>query len=47
MYDVTVLNHNSIFIEQMKTAAVAQWVRTLALQAEGWVFNPSRDKPKS
>ena len=47
MYDVTVLNHNSIFIKQMKTAAVAQWVRALAPQAEGWVFNPSRDKPKS
>ena len=29
------------------TAAVAQWVRAFAPQAEGWVLNPSRDRPKS
>ena len=28
-------------------AAVAQWVKVFAPQAEGWVFEPDRDRPKS
>ena len=31
----------------MTAAAMAQWVSALAPQAEGWVFNPSRNRPKS
>ena len=35
------------FFKEWEAAAVAQWVRALALQAEDWCSNPSRDRPKS
>ena len=38
---VATATHNVI------AAAVAQWVRAIALQAEGWCSNPSRDRPSS
>ena len=35
-----------MYITLYLAAVVAQWVRAFA-QAEGWVFDPSRDRPKS
>ena len=41
-------HHRSVYtIQILPAAAVAQWVRALAPQAEGRSSNPGRDRPKS
>ena len=56
IYDVkgqkTVLKTNGVIGSTLKkmasdktAAAVAQWVRAFAPQAEGWVFESRRDRP--
>ena len=35
------------YVNMHGIAVVAQWVRALAPQTDGWCSNPSRDRPKS